>query len=87
MKKLSEVCKLLGITRRTLRGYDEIGLVKPSEKTDAGYWLYDDVAVSKIKLILILVEGGYSRKEIKEILDSPTGLTDAVFEEIIDRLE
>ena len=87
MKKSSEVCKLLGVTRKTLRGYDKIGLLHPTEKTDAGYWLYDDAAILKIKQILIYSEGGYSRKEIKEILDSPRSILDGGFDEIIERLE
>lgn len=36
MYKLSEVCRKIGVTRRTLQGYNELGLVKPSAKTEAG---------------------------------------------------
>lgn len=43
MKKLSEVCKIVGVTRRTLQEYDKIYLLHPSAKTEAGYWLYDEV--------------------------------------------
>lgn len=38
--RISEVAKLTGITVRTLHYYDEIGLLKPSEITEAGYRLY-----------------------------------------------
>lgn len=37
MKKLSEVCKIVGVTRRTLQEYDKIGLLKPTSKTESGY--------------------------------------------------
>lgn len=66
MKTTSEVCELFGITRKTLRGYADIGLVLPTEKTEAGYWLYDDVAVKNIAFIQILSGYGCKRKEIKE---------------------
>lgn len=67
MRKLSEVCKIVGITRRTLQGYNEIGLLRPTATTEGGYWLYDDNAISKLMLIQVLVEAGYRRKEIKEL--------------------
>ncbi len=70
MKKLSEVCKIVGVTRRTLQEYDKIGLLHPTGKTAAGYWLYDDDAIETLKSIVVLVECGYSRKKIKEIFES-----------------
>ncbi|MCD7880144.1 MAG: MerR family transcriptional regulator [Clostridiales bacterium] len=82
MKKLSEVCKIVGVTRRTLQEYDKIDLLKPTSKTESGYWLYDDAAIQKLIVIQIFVEGGYERKAIKTILDSPTV---DVFDEL-DRL-
>lgn len=66
--RLSEVCRLVGVTRRALQGYDEIGLLKHTDETPAGYWLYDDQALNKLVLIQIFVEIGYSRSHIKEIL-------------------
>lgn len=51
MYKLSEVCRKIGVTRRTLQGYNELGLVKPSAKTEAGYWLYDEEAIGKLAII------------------------------------
>lgn len=69
--KLSEVCRIIGVTRRALQGYDEIGLLNPTDKTRGGYWLYDDRALDKLALIQIFVEIGYSRSHIKEILNNP----------------
>ena len=45
MKTVSQVTKLTGISARTLQYYDEIGLLKPSGLTPAGYRLYDDDAL------------------------------------------
>ena len=70
MYKLSEVCRKIGVTRRTLQGYNELGLVKPSAKTEAGYWLYDEESIGKLAIIQVFVEIGYKRAQIKKILKS-----------------
>lgn len=70
MKKLSEVCKTLGVTRRSLQEYDKIGLLSPSARTEAGYWLYDDEAILKLYLIQIFVRLGYKRKDIARLIDN-----------------
>lgn len=72
MKKLSEVSALVGISRRTLQEYDKIGLLKPTSKTESGYWLYDDLAIKKLMVIQIFREAGYSRKQINSIIESST---------------
>ncbi|WP_275443763.1 MerR family DNA-binding transcriptional regulator [Petralouisia muris] len=42
MKTVKAVSEITGVSIRTLRYYDEIGLLKPTEFTDAGYRLYDN---------------------------------------------
>lgn len=66
-----EVAKLTGITARTLHYYDEIGLLKPTKVTEAGYRMYDDTALSRLQNILLFRELEFPLKEIKVILDSP----------------
>ena len=51
--------------------YDEIGLLKPTEKSDAGYRLYDDKALETLQQILFFREFDISLKEIKAVLDNP----------------
>lgn len=41
-RSIGEVAKATGLTVRALRHYDAIGLVRPSDRTGAGYRLYDD---------------------------------------------
>lgn len=72
MKKLSEVCKIVGVTRRTLQEYDKIGLLKPTSKTESGYWLYDDTAIQALFAIQVFVECRYKRKAIKSLFASNT---------------
>lgn len=71
MKTVSEVTKLTGISARTLQYYDEIGLLKPSDLTSAGYRLYDDNALEKLQQILFLKELGFQLKEINEFISHP----------------
>ena len=66
-----EVAELTGITARTLHYYDEIGLLKPTKVTEAGYRMYDDAALSRLQTILLFRELEFPLKEIKVILDSP----------------
>ncbi|AAK81402.1 DNA-binding transcriptional MerR regulator [Clostridium acetobutylicum] len=68
--KINEVAKLTGITIRTLHYYDEIGLLKPSEITGAGYRLYDENSLSKLQQILFFRELEFPLNEIKEIMRS-----------------
>lgn len=70
MKTVNEVSKLTGISIRTLHHYDEIGLLKPSKTTEAGYRLYDDAALERLQFILLFKELQFPLKDIKGILDS-----------------
>lgn len=71
LMSVHEVAELTGITARTLHYYDEIGLLKPTKVTDAGYRMYDDTALSRLQNVLLFRELEFPLKEIKSILDSP----------------
>lgn len=71
MKSISQVAKITGVSVRTLQYYDEIGLLKPSERTSSGYRLYDDHTLSLLQQILFFKELGFSLKEIREIIENP----------------
>lgn len=71
MRAVKEISDLTGISVRTLHYYDEIGLLKPTEKSDAGYRLYDDKALETLQQILFFREFDISLKEIKAVLDNP----------------
>ena len=56
MKTVKEVSMITGVSIRTLRYYDEIGLLRPTELTEAGYRLYDNKALEKLQEILFFRE-------------------------------
>lgn len=71
MRTVNEVTKLTGVSVRTLHHYDEIGLLKPTLVTEAGYRMYDDIALERLQYILLFRELQFPLKDIKGILDSP----------------
>lgn len=72
MKTAREVSEMLGISKRTLQYYNEIGLVKPSRiDSSTGYWKYGEKRIEQLKEIIVLREIGYTLREIKEIIDKP----------------
>lgn len=71
MKSVNEVCKLSGVSRRTLQYYDEIGLLPPSAVKESGYRQYDDERLRRLWNILFYKELGIPLDDIRLILDSP----------------
>ena len=49
MRTVKEISNITGISVRTLHYYDEIGLLKPTDKSDVGYRLYDDKALEQLQ--------------------------------------
>ena len=87
MKTVQQVSKLTGVSVRTLHHYDEIGLLKPTRVTEAGYRLYDDAALRKLQSILFFRELEFPLKQIREFLDDPKFDAHAVLDDQIRLLE
>ncbi|WP_256759486.1 MerR family transcriptional regulator [Cohnella sp. WQ 127256] len=66
--KVGDLAKLTGLTVRTLRFYDQIGLFSPSGQTESGHRLYSESDLSRLHQILSLKELGLSLEEIKSTL-------------------
>lgn len=71
MKTVKDVAEISGVSIRTLRYYDEIGLLKPTQITEAGYRLYDNKALEKLQEILFFRELEIPLVEIKNIMENP----------------
>jgi DNA-binding transcriptional MerR regulator len=71
MYTVGELAKLAGVSARTLRYYDQAGLLKPERTTDAGYRLYGDEAVSNLTQILFFRELDFSIDEILRLRSRP----------------
>jgi DNA-binding transcriptional MerR regulator len=62
---------LAGISTRTLRYYDEIGILKPARINSSGYRIYGQKEVDRLQQILFYRELGVDLKTIKEIITAP----------------
>lgn len=71
---IGEVAERTGLSLRTLRHYDDVGLVKPSDRTDAGYRLYTDADVERILLIRRMKPLGFSLDQMGEVLTASAAL-------------
>lgn len=84
---IGDLAKKLNITTRTIRYYDQKGLVKPSRVSESGYRLYSDEQIRQLKLIIFLKELGFSLKDIQKILEDKNGdkLIDLLLEDQLKR--
>lgn len=64
--------KLAGVSARTLRYYDEIGLLEPARKNSSGYRIYGRTEVDKLQQILFYRELGVDLESIKNIVNDPS---------------
>ena len=71
MMTVQKVSRLTGVSIRTLQYYDRIGLLHPTEYSDAGYRLYDDAALETLQQILLFRELEFPLKDIRKIIESP----------------
>ena len=67
---INKLAKVAGVTTRTLRFYDEIGLLAPARISSNGYRIYGKKEIDRLQYILFYRELGVSLEEIKNILES-----------------
>ena len=73
---VGKVADLSGVTIRTLHHYDEVGLLSPGGRSEAGYRIYGDSDLERLQRILFYRELGFTLDEISTIVDDPR--TDAL---------
>lgn len=67
---VQKLAKIAGISSRTLRYYDEIGILKPARINSSGYRVYREAEVNRLQQILFYRELGVGLSAIKEIVTS-----------------
>ena len=83
---LRQVCAELGLSRRSVQGYEKAGLVSPSGRNKYGHLLYGEPERERIRLIRFYQQMGISLKEIRYLLDAPSSVKKAVLQERIEKL-
>ncbi len=69
---IRELAQLSGLSTRTLRWYDEIGLLKPARVAESGYRYYGPAQVDRLQHILTYRALGLQLARIRECLDDPS---------------
>src|SRR3954469_17566240 len=69
--RVGELARRTGLTVRALHHYDEIGLLRPSLHTEAGYRLYTAPDIARLQQVVSLRQLGLSLEEIRDCLDGP----------------
>ncbi|MBL4953570.1 MerR family transcriptional regulator [Neobacillus sp. YIM B02564] len=68
---VQKLARLAGISTRTLRYYDEIGILKPARINSSGYRIYSQAEVDLLQQILFFRELGMGLEQIKTIVTAP----------------
>lgn len=73
---IGAVAERTGLSLRTLRHYDDVGLLRPSGRTDGGFRLYTEADVQRLLLIRRMKPLGFSLEEMADLLDLTGSLAD-----------
>jgi DNA-binding transcriptional MerR regulator len=65
---IGEVAERTGLSHRTIRYYEEMGLVEPTARTEGGFRLYDEAAIGRLLLIMPMKPLGFSIEQIRALL-------------------
>lgn len=89
--QIGEVAERVGLSLRTLRYYDEVGLVQPSGRSPGGFRLYDESDIARAGFVKQLKPLEFSLEQIRELLeirDRLTGATGGAIEDLdlVERL-
>jgi DNA-binding transcriptional MerR regulator len=66
--QIGEVAERTGLSLRTLRHYDEIGLLRPSERSEGGFRLYSEGDVARLLVIRRMKPLGFTLDEMAEVI-------------------
>ena len=84
---VGDVCEQMGITRKTLFYYDQIGLLKPSERVSSQQAkLYDREKIARLRCILQYREAGLRISEIRALLDDQNVSRLSILQAAMERL-
>ncbi|MBI5097012.1 MAG: MerR family transcriptional regulator, partial [Nitrospirae bacterium] len=66
---IGKLARLAGVNIQTIRYYERAGLLHPISKTGAGYRLYGEGELKRLRFVRHAKELGFTLKEIKELMD------------------
>lgn len=84
---IGEVAERTGLSHRTIRYYEEMGLLRPAGRTEGGFRLYDEAGIDRLLLIMPMKPLGFSIDEIRELLTAYDAIADPWAEDPDQRAE
>ena len=66
--QIGEVAERIGLSLRTIRYYEEVGLAVPSARSQGGFRLYAEADVDRLRVIMQMKPLGFSLEEMRELL-------------------
>jgi MerR family copper efflux transcriptional regulator len=86
--QIGDVAELTGLSLRTIRHYEEVGVVVPSGRSPGGFRLYTQHEVDKLRQVMGMKPLGFTLEEISDVLDLlAVAETDQATDEVWARLE
>lgn len=76
MSQIGEVAEAVGLSLRTIRHYEEVGLVRPSGRSAGGFRLYTDEDVERLRLVKQMKPLDFTLEEMRELLSVRDRLAD-----------
>lgn len=77
LHQIGEVADRVGLSLRTVRYYEEQGLVRPAQRTEGGFRLYRAEEIARLELIKKMKPLGFTVQEMKRLLDARDDLATA----------
>ena len=84
---IGEVAKLTGIPKRELKYYIEQNLTRPTQRTESGYWSYNEEEIRMARLVSMCRVLGFPVKAIRRLLPDPHAHWKSEMENHLTRLE
>lgn len=69
MHQIGEVAEAVGLSLRTIRHWDEVGLVPPSGRSNGGFRLYTEGDIDRLRLAKRMKPLGFSLEEMRSVFD------------------
>jgi DNA-binding transcriptional MerR regulator len=76
LRQIGEVATLVGLSLRTVRHYEDAGLVSPAGRTQGGFRLYDEDAIDRLRLIMQMKPLGFTLEEMRILIGVRSRLSD-----------
>ena len=90
MHQIGEVADAVGLSLRTIRHYEEVGLVPPSGRTAGGFRLYTDDDVERLRVVKQMKPLDFTLEEMRDLLELRDRLAEDVAgeerQELVERL-